>query len=527
MSNLKSSEADLIMYLKSVSGERGIPYEEVIKIFSDALAQSLRRALDLRDAEFRVEIDGKTGKKRGFRRWRVLAEDETMHNEQQEIMLADARAKAGEAGEAGDDVISAGDYIEEEIENMDFDQRISMLSAKQFLLSRLRDAERRRLLNDLLSREEDLVNGQVVRLLRDKGDAMIEVLQVECRLPKREMIPRETLKVGDRVQALIKETVTESRGQQIVLTRTNPRFLVRLFQRVVPEIEKGILEIRGAVRSPGSRAKIAVYSSDPRVDPIGTCVGIRGSRVQAVTNELNGERIDIIQWDEDPVKFVLSALAPAEVSKIELDSERHRMDVLVEPDLMAQAIGKNGTNVRLAAELTGWQLNLCTPAEYQEEKETLALKKSEALAETLDLDIELARVLYDEGFETLEHVAYTPPGDLLEIEGISEEMVNDIQQRAKEAVDEKEAVLNEKLQKVDARLISMPGITEELLYDLVAENILKLEDLADLSSDELLELVEIPAQTADELVLGARALLEEEEEGSQGENASASEAAGS
>nr|MCH9705790.1 transcription termination factor NusA [Pseudomonadota bacterium] len=448
------------------------------------------------------------GATEGFRCWRVLEEEdeEEMENPEQEMLLSQAREKIG------DDGINPGDTIEEPLETIHFNLRVSMLSAKQYLFSRLREAERRQLLNDLLERDEDLISGQIIRILREKGDAVVEVMHVDCRLPKREMIPRESLKVGDRVQALIKETISETRGQQIILTRTSPQFLVRLFQRVVPEIEKGILEIIAAVRSPGNRAKIAVRSSDTRVDPVGTCVGIRGSRVQVVTNELNGERIDIIQWDEDPVKYVLNALAPAEVSKIEIDSERQRMDVLVEPDLMAQAIGKNGTNVRLASELTGWQLNLCTPIEYQEEKEGIATKKSEALAQTLNLDTELARVLFDEGFETLEHVAFAQTNDLIEIEGITEEIVAAIQQRAKEAVEEKDKELQEKLQLVDIHLIEMEGITEELLYDLVAESILTLDDLADLSSEELLEIVEIPAHTANELIMRARNLLEEDEE---------------
>ena len=510
MGTIQGNSSDLLMYLRSVSNERGISYDEVVSIFSESLAQSIRRsAPEFRDADFRVEIDKTNGTTEGFRRWRVLDEEETVENPHQEITLEEARQRLG------DDDINAGDTIEEPLENINFNQRVSMLSAKQYLLSRLREAERRQLLNDLLAREEDLINGQVIRILRDKGDAVIEVMHVDCRLPKREMLPRESLKAGDRVQALIKETVSESRGQQIILTRTSPDFLIRLFQRVVPEIEKGILEIIAAVRAPGNRAKIAVRSSDLRVDPVGTCVGIRGSRVQSVTNELNGERVDIIQWDEDPVKYVLNALAPAEVSKIEVDSERQRMDVLVEPDLMAQAIGKNGTNVRLASELTGWQLNLCTPEGYQEEKEALTLKKSTILAEALDVDNDLARILYEEGFETMDHIAYASESDLLNIEGVSEEIVSALQQRAQKAVDEKENALQEKLQHVDDRLMEMEGIDEDLLYDLVGEDILTLDNLADLSSDELLEIVEIPAHKADALIMRARKQLNQEAEESE------------
>lgn len=505
MSTPQSSDSDLLIYIKSVSNERNIPFEEVVEIVSDALAQSLRRsAPEFRDADFRVAIDHESGRTEGFRLWHVLEDEEELENPQQQIALSEAREKTGDTS------LNPGDTIEEP-KQVEFNLRVAMLSAKQYLLSRLREAERRQLLNELLSLNEDLVNGQVMRVLRDKGDVVVEVRQVDCRLPKREMIPRESLKVGDRVQALIKDTSFDARGQQITLTRTSPDFLVRLFQREVPEIEKGILNIIGAVRSPGNRAKIAVHSSDPRVDPVGTCVGIRGSRVQNVTNELNGERIDIIQWSEDPVRYVLNALAPAEVTKIEMDKERRRMDVLVEPDLMAQAIGKNGTNVRLASELTEWQLNLCTPEEYQKEKETLAGEKSEQLAQALDLDKELARVLYDEGYESMDQIAYAATSELLEIEGINEEMAGALQQRAKAAVEDKEAKIQEKLEKVDPRLLEIEDITDDLLYDLVSENILTLDDLADLSSEELLEIVEIPAQTAGELIMRARQQQEGEE----------------
>lgn len=508
---MTTSDSDLLMYIQSVSNERSIPYEEVLGIFSDSLAQSLRRStIEYRDAEFRVEINREDGSMDGYRRWRVVADEDEIENDEQEMTVDAARERSG------DETLNPGDIIEEPLDKVEFNQRISMLSAKQYLLSRLREAERRQLLNDLLARNEDLISGQVMRVLRDKGDAIVEVMHVDCRLPKREMIPRESLKVGDRVQALIKETVSENRGQQIILTRTSPEFLVRLFQRVVPEVEKGVLEILSAVRSPGNRAKIAVRSSDPRVDPVGTCVGIRGSRVQMVTNELNGERIDIIPWEEDPVKYVLNALAPAEVSKVEIDNERHRMDVLVEPDLMAQAIGKNGANVRLASELTGWELNLCTPDEFSKEKESVAGKKSDALAEMLNLDGELARVLFDEGYETLEHVAYAQTSELLAIEGLNEESVEAIQQRAKEAVEQKEQDLQEKLDLVDERLIDMEGITEDMLYDMVSKDILTMDDLADLSADELLEITEMAAPAAEAMVLRARAIVDGEEDDGYG-----------
>lgn len=508
----------LLMLVQSIASERGIPKEEVLEIFADALAQSLRKnSSDTSGADFRVTIDPDTGAAEVFRRWHVLAADAEIENSHQEIYPEEAREKSGE------DNLNPGDIIEEPVlkSEVEFEKRISMLSAKQYLNAHLRDAERQRLLNELLERNEDLINGQVLRLLRDKGDAIIEVLRVDCRLPKREMIPRENIKVGDRVQALIKETITDNhRGKQIILTRTSPDFLIRLFQRVVPEVEKGILEIVAAVRSPGNRAKIAVRSHDPRVDPVGTCVGIKGSRVQAVTDELKGERIDIIHWDEDDAKYVLEALKPTEVSKIHVDRERHKMDVLVEKDLLAQAIGKNGTNVRLASDLTGWQLNLMTPEDYSTETEEIAAKKSKALAEILNLDEDAARILFDEGFEALEQIAYAQSAELLEIEGFDEEIVEQIQERAKEAVEKKEAELQEKMQSVDERLRNLANMNEQLLYELIAEEIMTLEDVADLSIADLLETIEIPSKQAEALIMEARAVLDHEEEEERVEQAS-------
>jgi len=500
----KINGSDLLMYIKSISSERGIDYQEVLDIFSDSLAQSLRKTSpELREGDFRVALNPENGTAEAFRRWRVLAEDEEATNPEQEISIAEAHEKSEE------EVINPGDIIEERMENAMFDQRISMLSAKQNFNTRLREAERRRLLNDLLSRNEDLVHGTVTRVLREKGDVIVEVSQVNCRLPYREIIPRESIKVGDKIQALIKETAAQDkREQQIVLTRTAPEFLIRLFQRTVPEIEKGILEVVGAVRAPGNRAKIAVRSSDPRIDPIGTCVGIKGSRVQSVTNELKGERIDIIHWDKDDAKYVLRALSPAEVTKINVDRERRRMDVLVEPDLMAQALGKNGTNVKLAARLTGWDLNLQIPEDYDVMMNELATKKSETLAESLNLDVDAARILYEEGFELPEHVAYAQADELTSIEGFSEDVVSSLQARAKESVEKREAALREKMSSVDERLRN--EVDEQLLYDLVSEDILTLEDLADLAVGELLEIAEIPQKQAGQLIMRAREILDEE-----------------
>lgn len=492
---------ELLMYIKSISNERDLAYEEVCKIFADALAQAIKKtSIDYREAEFRVDIDILSGETSIFRRWRVLDEEEEMEAPEREVPLTDARGMAG-----GEDM-EPGDIIEKPLEDVKFDQRVCMQSAKQHLNARLRDAERRQLMKQLEEKDERLINGQVMRVLREHGDAIVEVRRVDCRLPKSETIPRETLRVGDRIQAWVKEMIDEPRGQQIILTRNAPEFLKDLFKRVVPEIEKGILEIVGAVRAPGNRAKIAVRSDDSRVDPVGTCVGIRGSRVQAVTNELNGERIDIIHWHADAATYVLRALTPANVTKINVDRERLRMDVLVDQDSLAQAIGKNGANVRLASELTGWELRLRTPEEYEKEAEEILLAKSETLAETLNLDVEVARILCEEGFETPENVAYAAATELTEIEGFEKDVVDDIQRRAKEMVETMEAALREKLTNVDSRLVDLPDMDDQLLYDLVDKNILTLSDFAELSVEDLLELVQIPAARAGVLIMAARNL---------------------
>lgn len=505
--------ADILMFVRSISSERGLDYDEVLGIFSESLAHSLRKSsADFREANFRVSIDTKTGEMEAFRRWRVLDDEELMTIPEAEMIVDEAQLRSG-----GVDV-NPGDIIEEILPSVDFNQRISMLYAKQHFSARLRDAERSKLLKEIFSRNHQLVTGQIQKISRNKGDAIVEIMRVDCKLPKSEMIPREVLKVGDRVQALIKEVPAEDNERtstQVFLTRSGPDFVVRLFERYVPEIEKGVLQIVTAVRSDGNRTKIAVRSSDSRIDPVGTCVGVRGSRVQQVTNELNGERIDIIHWDEDDAKYVLRSLAPAEVSKITVDRDRRVMDVIIEPNLMAQAIGRNGSNVRLASELTGWKLNILTPEEYEVDTEAVATKRSEAIAHSLNLEVEAARILYDEGFETLDHVAYVDQAELLEIEGFSEEIVSSIQQRAREVIETKELMIREKITKVEDALKQLEGMNDSLLYSVVNSDILTLEDFADLSVDELLEISEISAQNASVMIMRAREILEDADETEQ------------
>ena len=500
MSSINKTE--LLMYIKSVSSERSIPYESVLDMFTQSLAQSLRKASPhYSEAEFRVEIDPRSGDLGCVRRWTVLGDEEEMDKPQQQIPLKEACERSGV------DNLVPGDIFEAPMENP-FGQRASMQSAKQYFNIHLRDFQRRALLKELNARDEDLVTGQVTRILRDRGDAIVEVSRVDCRLPRNEIIPREPIKEGDKVKALIKEVIeSEGRGQQIILTRTSPEFLVRLFQRTVPEIEKNILEVVKAVRCPGNRAKIAVRSNDVRVDPVGTCVGTKGSRVQTVTSELDGERIDIIHWSEDDAEYVLRAMAPAEIRRIDVDRGRRRMNVLVDQSSMAQALGKNGTNVRLASELTGWDITVHTPEDYESESNEIATRKSKRLAEALTLDVDVARILYDEGFEVVDDIAYAEPADLEGINGFNAEVVAQIQDRAREAAEERAEEVQERLKAVDRRLLSVRGMSDDILYDLAVEGIIKLEQLADMDLDEVLQMLEVSEREAADLIMRAREIV--------------------
>ena len=500
----------LDMYLASIAREKDLPAEQVRDIFAEAHAQSAKRGgNEVRDGEFRANIDNEIIYV--YRRWRVLADDEIMENRQSEMMLDSAREYVP--------AINPGDMLDIPFPSEQMEKRSCVHSAKQNFNHRLRDADRRRLLDEILARNENLVSGQVQRILRETGDAIVEVMRLECRLPKDQMLPRETLKSGDRVQAIIKEVNYETSGQRVILSRTSPEFLRLLFQRVVPEIEKGILEILKVVRYPGNRAKISVRTNDPRVDPVGTCVGIRGSRVQAVTNELNGERIDIIPWDDDPANFVLRAMAPAEITRIALDFSQKSMDVLVAQDRMAQAIGKSGVNVRLASELSGWRLNLRVVEDYEAEEQEKIRAKSRILAQALNLDEDAARIILEEGFETLEHVAFAEEEELLEISGFQPDQVRELQSRARAQVEKEEALLVEKRKKQESQLEAFTKNDEEFLLSLARHDIFTLTDLADLATDELLEMREMEVSEAENCITRARIAAGYIDDTANGENA--------
>jgi N utilization substance protein A len=398
--------------------------------------------------------------------------------------------------------VQINDYIEESLEAIDFG-RIGAQAAKQVIMQKIRDAEREQVLSDFLERKEHLVTGTVKRI--ERGNAIIEAGRIEAVLPRDQMIPKENLRVGDRVRAYLLKIDRGARGPQLILSRTAPEFIIRLFELEVPEMEDGLLEIKSAARDPGVRAKIAVKSNDPRVDPIGTCVGMRGSRVTAVTNELAGERVDIVLWSADPAQFVIGALAPADVSSIVVDEEKHSMDVVVDEDNLAIAIGRSGQNVRLASELTGWAINLMTVEESQKKSEEEQGSIRKLFMEKLDVDQEVADILIEEGFSTVEEIAYVPLNEMLEIEAFDEDTVNELRNRARNVLLTEAIVDEEQLENVADDLLNLEGMDKPLAAKLARANIRTRDDLADLAVDELVELSGIDDERAKNLITTARA----------------------
>ncbi len=377
------------------------------------------------------------------------------------------------------------------------------MAAKQVILQKIRDAEREMLLNDFMSRGEKIFVGSVKRM--DKGDLIVESGRVEGRLRRSEMIPKENLRTGDRVRAMIMEVDLTLRGAPIILSRNAPEFMIELFRQEVPEIEQGLLEIKSCARDPGSRAKIAVLSHDRRVDPIGTCVGVRGTRVNGVTNELAGERVDIVLWSEDPAQFVIGAFAPANVCSIVVDEERHAMDVVVDEENLAIAIGRGGQNVRLASDLTGWKINIMDAAESAQKSASETEGSRALFMEKLDVDEEIADILINEGFTSLEEVAYVPLSEMLEIESFDEETVNELRTRAKDALLTMEIAREETAGAASQDLRDLEGVTPALMDTLAAGGVHTLDDLADLAVDELTDLTGQSQEDATALIMRARA----------------------
>lgn len=483
---------EMLMLVDAISREKNVEREVVFNAVELALAQATKK-LYSGEVDIRVAVDRDTGVYETFRRWLVVPDSAGLQNPDAEELLMDARDRVADVEE--------GEFIEEGVESMPIG-RIGAMAAKQVILQKIRDAEREMLLNDFMSRGEKIFVGTVKRM--DKGDLIVESGRVEGRLRRNEMIAKENLRTGDRVRAMIMEVDLTLRGAPIILSRSAPEFMIELFRQEVPEIEQGLLEIKSCARDSGSRAKIAVISHDKRVDPIGTCVGVRGSRVNAVTNELGGERVDIVLWSEDPAQFVIGALAPANVSSIVVDEERHAMDVVVDEENLAIAIGRGGQNVRLASDLTGWKINIMDAAESAQKQASESGAIRELFMEKLDVDQEVADILIEEGFTSLEEIAYVPIQEMLEIDTFDEDTVNELRARAKNSLLTMEIAREEGVEAVSQNLRDLEGITPELILKLAEGGVHTRDDLADLAVDELTEMTGQDADEAKALILKAR-----------------------
>lgn len=483
---------ELLMLVDAISREKNVERDVVFGAVEAALASATKKLYG-GEVDIRVAVDRDTGVYETFRRWHVVPNEAGLQNADAEILLFEAQEQIAD--------IEVEDHIEESVESVPIG-RIGAQAAKQVILQKIRDAEREQLLNDFLSRGEKIFVGTVKRL--DKGDIIVESGRIEGRLKRGEMIPKENLRTGDRVRAFMAGIDPTQRGPQIMLSRSAPGFMIELFHQEVPEIEQGLLEIKSCARDAGSRAKIAVLSHDKRVDPIGTCVGVRGSRVNGVTNELAGERVDIVLWSEDPAQFVIGALAPANVQSIVVDEERHAMDVVVDEENLAIAIGRGGQNVRLASELTGWRINIMTAEESAAKQAVESDATRKLFVEKLDVDVEVAEILIAEGFTSLEEVAYVPMQEMLEIEAFDEDTVNELRTRAKDALLTMEIAKEEAVEEVSQDLRDLEGVTNELISKLADGGIHTRDDLADLAVDELVELSGMEEAAARTMIMKAR-----------------------
>ena len=489
---------EILLLVDALAREKNVAREVVFGALENALASAMKKRFK-EEADVRVSIDRETGAHEGFRRWLVVPDDAGLQEPDQQELYSDAQEIVPG--------IQVGEYIEEPLEPEEFG-RIGAQAAKQAILQKIRDAEREQVLNDFLDRGETIVSGTVKRL--DKGDAIIEIGKVEARLPRTEMIPKENIRAGDRVRAWVMKVDYAARGQQVILSRTAPEFIRELFENEVPEIEQGLLEIKAAARDPGVRAKIAVVAYDKRIDPIGTCVGMRGSRVTAVRNELGGEQVDIVLWADDPAEFVIGALAPAHVTSILVDEDKRAMDVVVDEENLPKAIGARGQNVRLASELTGWQINIMTPEESQDRQEQERAALRHTFISRLDVDEEVADILIDEGFTGLEEVAYVPMQELLEIEAFDEDTVNELRTRARNAL-LTEAIAQEERVQTARDLLEIKGMDAALVATLAENSVTTLDDLAELATDELADMTGLSQDVASDMIMQARAHWFEDE----------------
>ncbi|MEN8214400.1 MAG: transcription termination factor NusA [Pseudomonadota bacterium] len=496
---------EILMVVDAVSNEKDVDREIIFEAIETALATATRKK-NRHDIAVRVDINREDGNYTTYRRWQAI--DETTVDEEsgetavvehpsREVTLEAARLMEPDLD------LEDGDYIEEEIESVEFG-RIAAQTAKQVIVQKVREAERAKVVEAYSDRVGELISGVVKRLSR--GSVILDLGgNAESEIPKSELIGRENVRIGDRLRGLLFEILEEHRGPQLQVTRSRPEFLIELFRLEVPEIGEELIDLLGAARDPGSRAKIAVRAKDPRIDPVGACVGMRGSRVQAVSNELAGERVDIILWNENPAQFVINAMAPAEVLSIVVDEEAHSMDVAVHEDNLSQAIGRGGQNVRLASQLTGWELNVMDESESAEKAEQEAHKYVERFMEALEVDEEVATILVQEGFSTLDEVAYVPVEEMYAIEEFDEEIVDELRERASDAL-LTQAIASEEAQEFPTGdLRNMVEIDAQLADQLENIGINSIEDLAEQATDDLLEIEGMDEKRAGELIMTARA----------------------
>ena len=486
---------EVLLVVESVSNEKGVPASVIFEALELALATATKKRFE-DEVELRVAINRQTGNYETFRCWTVVEEsdfDDPAHQVTTDMPRAvEANAKVG-------------DVLEEKIESIEFG-RIAAQTAKQVIVQKVREAERAQVVEAYRERLGEIISGTVKKVTRDS--VIVDLgNNAEAMLAREDIISRETFRVGVRLRALLKEIRTENRGPQLILSRTAPEMLIELFRIEVPEIAEELIEVMGASRDPGSRAKLAVRSKDKRIDPQGACIGMRGSRVQAVSGELAGERVDIVLWDDNPAQFVINAMSPAEVAAIIVDEDAHAMDIAVGADNLAQAIGRGGQNVRLASQLTGWTLNVMTEADIQAKQQAETGDILQNFIDELEVDEELAQVLVEEGFTSLEEIAYVPMEEMLSIDGFDEDIVNELRARAKDRLLTKAIANEEKL--ADAHpaedLLSLEGMDKALAHELAVRGVINREDLAEQSIDDLLDIDGIDAERAGKLIMAARA----------------------
>ena len=486
---------EVLLVVESVSNEKGVPAGVIFEALELALATATKKRFE-DEVDLRVSINRQNGSYETFRRWTVVDESEF---EDPAYQLTEDMPQAVEAN------AKIGDVLEEKVESIEFG-RIAAQTAKQVIVQKVREAERAQVVDAYRERLGEIISGTVKKVTRD--NVIVDLgNNAEALLAREDIIPRETFRVGVRLRALLKEIRTENRGPQLILSRTAPEMLIELFRIEVPEIAEGLIDVKAASRDPGSRAKIAVRSKDKRIDPQGACIGMRGSRVQAVSGELGGERVDIVLWDDNPAQFVINAMSPAEVAAIIVDEDAHAMDIAVAEDNLAQAIGRGGQNVRLASQLTGWTLNVMTEADIQAKQQAETGDIMQSFIDELEVDEELAQVLVEEGFTSLEEIAYVPMEEMLSIDGFDEDIVNELRARAKDRLLTKAIANEEKL--ADAHpaddLLELEGMDKALALELALRGVITREDLAEQSIDDLLDIDGIDEERAGKLIMAARA----------------------